>query len=1520
MSEGSVKGPDAGEAAAAARATPPASGTPSRPGSVDGAGQAASGSDTFVSTPGEAGGGDKATGAAPSASPRKTPRRKPSSAQGAVGASGSSSSSTSRRRSSVRRSLAPATAAAAVAEGGDESPATPAAASTPGTTPTSAAATRGGAGGTVGAPGGGEDEDGDTNVKVVCRFRPQNAKEKARSGKLCVQFSSDAERRGCMIPLDDGGTLKFNFDRVFDTETKQSEVYEFAARSVVKALFKGYNGTIFAYGQTGSGKTYTMGGPDVDDPHLRGIVPRMVSTVFDDIEDADENIEFTVTVSMVEIYQERVRDLLDPSKDNLQVKEEKDGDETNIYIAGVTEVFVTEPTHIYDVLKAGASSRAVASTAMNDESSRSHSVFMLTLSQVNNETHNQKTGKLYLVDLAGSEKVRKTGAEGQALKEAQKINSSLSALGNVINALTDGKSTHVPYRDSKLTRLLQNALGGNSKTTLVVCCSPSMYNKEETISTLRFGKRAKRIKNTPKMNVERSAEELKVLLQLRDAEIARLKSVIKRLRGGEDVPVEAPPPSAAAGRGRRASGAPSTPTSSKAYADLEAKLKASEDARNEVEKQLQDLVDQFVARVQRERAMAAAQIQSDTTRIEFAKRRLETELEEAKQAAQDSADQLSVLKASAEEDQRLRGEAESALSRLKAELTVLRSQVTSQGRAAAARVRSVRSRGRARSRGLSASGDVVVGTGSPQGDKGGDVGDAGSTAEGTGDSGSVGGEALVDATSFDIDLVNELATLVRQQHDHVQEQCSVLEQELEKAEARATAAVASATQEKAENAAALASLRATITEKDNLLGAAQRAKSMVDDELESTLARLMELGETSREQQGQISSLTREVKAAEDGRIAAEGVAAKLKEVATERGKANTEFDARVSTLQAELDSALQALEASKTEAQAAGSAADSAQSALDAAKEEMEMLKAHLAATENKATSAEAAAERLSAEKDAADEELGKRSVALSAAEERVASMAAKLEEEEAEVTRLREIVEKLPETLTEAREDAAAKTALEWTEKVHALEERHRENATAWIEREREILKDTEEVRAALSRAEETVAARDGELAKSRKELEAAQVHHEGVSGEIDAVKAEAERAAHAQSELRETVDRLRGELATANERIAELRTESVALHESLANALAERDACAKETAEAEFTINLLQENLKAAEALVHISDDEEEHDDTVAAAAGLPGSPQSPATTARSEGASSAVDAPTTEAPSDMEPASRTEFNIAAAMSAAKTGGSAGAAALAADEVAVTMGPSAMERPDVPIDVLWEQNFAFMRQLEHYGARVMELEGKQKDLVMHLQSSVEKIVALQVTVSEKNEELRAVREKASKEKADLAARSDILQANVSMLQAKHTELLGLLRAAQSDKELADRKAQRHERHVKTIEGMLNAQARGGANGAHTLAASASRAKNRIRGGRKLLAGSDGAAAHAGAQRSLSTSGSMRRSFGSFAAHFNKSSTKLSPLQQATVAAEATRVPSPDAGAAVPGEDSEGDTDEEEEAVVPV
>ncbi|OAF61457.1 Kinesin heavy chain [Pseudogymnoascus destructans] len=385
------------------------------------------------------------------------------------------------------------------------------------------------------------------SIKVVLRFRPQNRREIESGGEPIVTFDSDDT---CKLDSQEA-TGSFTFDRVFDMASKQSDIFDFSIRPTVDDILNGYNGTVFAYGQTGAGKSYTMMGTDMEDEQGRGVIPRIVEQIFASIVASPSNIEYTVRVSYMEIYMERIRDLLVPQNDNLPIHEEKN---RGVYVKGLLEIYVSSVQEVYEVMRKGGNSRAVAATNMNQESSRSHSIFVITITQKNVETGSAKSGQLFLVDLAGSEKVGKTGASGQTLEEAKKINKSLSALGMVINSLTDGKSSHIPYRDSKLTRILQESLGGNSRTTLIINASPSSYNDAETLSTMRFGMRAKAIKNKAKINAELSPGELKMLLKKAQAQVTTFESYVQNLEGevqqwrsGESVPKEKWAPAISAG-------------------------------------------------------------------------------------------------------------------------------------------------------------------------------------------------------------------------------------------------------------------------------------------------------------------------------------------------------------------------------------------------------------------------------------------------------------------------------------------------------------------------------------------------------------------------------------------------------------------------------------------------------------------------------------------------------------------------------------------------------------------------------------------------------------------------------------------------------------------------------------------------------------------------------------------------------------------------------------------------------------
>nr|prf kinesin-related protein [Strongylocentrotus purpuratus] len=280
---------------------------------------------------------------------------------------------------------------------------------------------------------------------------------------------------------------------------KQIDLYDETFRSLVESVLQGFNGTIFAYGQTGTGKTFTMEGVR-SNPELRGVIPNSFEHIFTHIA-RTQSQQFLVRASYLEIYQEEIRDLL--AKDQKKRLDLKERPDTGVYVKDLSSFVTKSVKEIEHVMTVGNNNRSVGSTNMNEHSSRSHAIFIITIEcselGVDGENH-IRVGKLNLVDLAGSERQAKTGATGDRLKEATKINLSLSALGNVISALVDGKSSHIPYRDSKLTRLLQDSLGGNAKTVMVANMGPASYNFDETITTLRYANRAKNIKNKPKIN------------------------------------------------------------------------------------------------------------------------------------------------------------------------------------------------------------------------------------------------------------------------------------------------------------------------------------------------------------------------------------------------------------------------------------------------------------------------------------------------------------------------------------------------------------------------------------------------------------------------------------------------------------------------------------------------------------------------------------------------------------------------------------------------------------------------------------------------------------------------------------------------------------------------------------------------------------------------------------------------------------------------------------------------------------
>ncbi|CAN0180300.1 unnamed protein product [Discosporangium mesarthrocarpum] len=366
------------------------------------------------------------------------------------------------------------------------------------------------------------DAADDNHVKVVCRVRPPVAREthggSTSSAQRCVTVGDD--RRTVLLhsnkSLKEGKT--FTFDYAAGENSTQEELFEEVGRPVTEACLEGYNGTIFCYGQTGSGKTFTTFGPgevmenqqlhpkDLTSYRLRGLVPRVLEFLYDSIgrqvEQSGGRLKYACRCSFYEIFNERVFDLVDDSgrfsTTGLTVREDT---KKGVYAEGLAEEEVDSAESACNILFAGFHNRRVGETAMNRESSRSHAVFTLVIEGTEVEETGltrMRSARFNLVDLAGSERQKDTQASGERLKEASSINKSLSTLGQVFNALVEraaGRFGHVHYRDSKLTFLLRDSLGGNSKTMLVAALSPATCNLSETMSTLKFAQRAKMIRN-----------------------------------------------------------------------------------------------------------------------------------------------------------------------------------------------------------------------------------------------------------------------------------------------------------------------------------------------------------------------------------------------------------------------------------------------------------------------------------------------------------------------------------------------------------------------------------------------------------------------------------------------------------------------------------------------------------------------------------------------------------------------------------------------------------------------------------------------------------------------------------------------------------------------------------------------------------------------------------------------------------------------------------------------------------------
>lgn len=374
------------------------------------------------------------------------------------------------------------------------------------------------------------------NIKVVVRCRPLIAKESSNADSHCVTVKSLSNEIILHAPSDNQNRREnnkiFNYDIVFDQTHDQEKVYEGSAFSLVESVMEGFNGTIFAYGQTSSGKTFTMMG-DEKIPILKGIIPRSFDHIMSIIDSSSDDKQFILRCSFLEIYNEEVHDLL--THDKKAKCELREAPQKGFYVKDLTQILIHSISDLNKLKTMGNNNKAVGETNMNEKSSRSHTVFTIYVEssvQLENAKETRvSAGKLNLVDLAGSERQNKAMCTNERFKESVKINLSLSALGNVISSLAEGKSSHIPYRDSKLTKLLQDSLGGNTKTVMIANISPAESNYEETVGTLRYASRTKMIKNKPKINEDPKDALIRMYLE----EIRKLK---EKLGEGIDFDVD----------------------------------------------------------------------------------------------------------------------------------------------------------------------------------------------------------------------------------------------------------------------------------------------------------------------------------------------------------------------------------------------------------------------------------------------------------------------------------------------------------------------------------------------------------------------------------------------------------------------------------------------------------------------------------------------------------------------------------------------------------------------------------------------------------------------------------------------------------------------------------------------------------------------------------------------------------------------------------------------------------------------
>eukprot|EP01029_Cantina_marsupialis_P022525 TRINITY_DN549_c2_g1_i6.p1 TRINITY_DN549_c2_g1~~TRINITY_DN549_c2_g1_i6.p1 ORF type:complete len:530 (-),score=88.44 TRINITY_DN549_c2_g1_i6:3086-4675(-) len=369
------------------------------------------------------------------------------------------------------------------------------------------------------------------NIQVVVRCRPLNNAERREGTKAIVQCKSDVGE--VVVNVNGRGQLQqkgFRFDRVFGQYATQEELFDTSVVPIIEEALQGFNCTVFAYGQTGTGKTYTMEG-DIKESAHSGIIPRSIYRIFKELQKNPDG-EYSVRVSYLEVYNEQLDDLLSKAESpRLRIVEDS---KKGVLCHNLEEILVHNPKEIFDILEGAVQKRRTAETLMNKNSSRSHCIFSLTIHMKETTEEGEdllKVGKLNLVDLAGSECVGRSGAKNDRAREAKNINQSLLTLGRVITALVE-RWGHIPYRDSKLTRLLQDSLGGRTKTCIIATLSPSILSLDESLSTLDYAHRAKNIKNRPEVNQRMTK---RALIKEYSLEIEKLKQALSTQRSKEGV-------------------------------------------------------------------------------------------------------------------------------------------------------------------------------------------------------------------------------------------------------------------------------------------------------------------------------------------------------------------------------------------------------------------------------------------------------------------------------------------------------------------------------------------------------------------------------------------------------------------------------------------------------------------------------------------------------------------------------------------------------------------------------------------------------------------------------------------------------------------------------------------------------------------------------------------------------------------------------------------------------------------------